>query len=241
MHRGREMRRGAAISLGVLMALLGLADAGQAQPPASVQVQATIRAVDCTAQTVTLGTGGRAGVYRTVPAATITVNSTGVQLCTLQHYVGAHAVVWLAAFGNELVITRLDAAVVPPQPVAPYAPAPYAPAPYAPAPYAPGPYAPLPYAPAHVPAAPIVSVTPAFAPPLVGVVLGTIVVAGLVYLLVRHPSGALYRYPYYGPYYRVYYRPVYRPYYGPLFYTPAYTYGPYRWCPGYRAWGYWCR
>jgi hypothetical protein len=62
-----------------------------------------------------------------------------------------------------------------------------------------------------------------------------------VYLLVRHPSGVLYRYPYYGQYYRHYYQPAYRPYYGPLRNAPAYVYGPYRWCPPDRAWGHWCR
>ncbi len=212
------MKRATAIVVGALVALLGLADAGQAQPPASVQVQGTIRAVDCYAQTVTLDSGGGSGVYRAVSAATITVNSAGVPLCALQQYPGASATVWLTAAGNELVITRLDAVgqAYPPPP-------------------------PAPYAPAYVPAAPVVPVTPAYAPPLVGVVLGTIVVAGLVYLLVHHPSGALYRYPYYGPYQRIYYRPVYRPYYGPLRYTPAYNYGPYRWCPADRAWNHWCR
>ncbi len=224
------MIRGTAIFLGVLMALLGLSDVGYAQPPASVQVQGTIRAVDCYAQTVTLDTGGGSGVYRAAAGATFYFNSAGVALCALQPYAGVSATVWLTAVGNELLITRLDAVG---QAYAPPAPAPYAPAPYTPAPYAPAPYAPAPYP---------YPVTPAYAPPpLVGIVLGTIVVAGLVYLLVRHPSGALYRYPYYGSYHRLYYRPIYHPYYGPLRYAPAYHYGPYRWCPPDRAWGYWCR
>ncbi|HKV44143.1 MAG TPA: hypothetical protein VJT32_05625, partial [bacterium] len=51
--------------------------------------------------------------------------------------------------------------------------------------------------------------------PIVGLVLGTIVVAGLVYLLTRDDDAHFYRYPYYGPYYRHYYRPEYRPYFGP--------------------------
>jgi len=50
--------------------------------------------------------------------------------------------------------------------------------------------------------------------PIVGIVLGTIVVAGLVYLLVHDHDGYYYRYPYYGSYYRYYYRPVYRSYFG---------------------------
>ena len=226
------MKRGVAVLIGVLVALLGLSDVGRAQPPASVQVQGTIRAVDCYAQTVTLDTGGGTGVYRAAGAATIRINSSTVPLCALQQYLGASATVWLTAAGNELLITRIDAvgqAAAPPPPAGPYAPGPYDPA-YAPAPYP----APYPY-PGAVPA-PVYS-----PPPLVGVVLGTIVVAGLLYLLVRHPGGALYRYPYYGPYYRTYYRPVYRPYYGPLRYAPAFVYGPYRWCPADRAWGRWCR
>jgi hypothetical protein len=48
--------------------------------------------------------------------------------------------------------------------------------------------------------------------PLWGIVLGTIIVAGLLYLLVHGPDGVYYRYPYYGEYYRYYYRPEYRPY-----------------------------
>jgi len=51
--------------------------------------------------------------------------------------------------------------------------------------------------------------------PIAGVVLGTIALAGLIYLLVRDGEGHYWRYPYYGEYYRYYYRPEYRPYAGP--------------------------
>jgi len=51
--------------------------------------------------------------------------------------------------------------------------------------------------------------------PLIGVVLGTIALAGLIYLLVRDSGGHYWRYPYYGEYYRYYYRPEYRVYAGP--------------------------
>jgi hypothetical protein len=50
--------------------------------------------------------------------------------------------------------------------------------------------------------------------PIWGVVLGTVVFAGLLYLIVHGPDGAYYRYPYYGQYYQYYYRPAYRPYTG---------------------------
>jgi hypothetical protein len=50
--------------------------------------------------------------------------------------------------------------------------------------------------------------------PIWGIVLGTIIVAGLLYLIVHGPDGGYYRYPYYGEYYGYYYRPHYRPYTG---------------------------
>lgn len=50
--------------------------------------------------------------------------------------------------------------------------------------------------------------------PIWGIVLGTVIVAGLLYLLVHGPDGVYYRYPYYGEYYQYYYRPYYRPYIG---------------------------
>ena len=61
------------------------------------------------------------------------------------------------------------------------------------------------------PPAPVVTVAPL---PIVGVVLGTIAVAALLYLLVHDNDGHFYRYPYYGDYYRYYYRSAYRPYTG---------------------------
>lgn len=50
--------------------------------------------------------------------------------------------------------------------------------------------------------------------PIWGIVLGTVVVAGLLYLMVHGPDGHYYRYPYYGQYYGHYYHPEYRPYVG---------------------------
>ena len=50
--------------------------------------------------------------------------------------------------------------------------------------------------------------------PLWGIVLGTVIVAGLLCLIVHGPDGAYYRYPYYGEYYQHYYHPGYRPYTG---------------------------
>jgi hypothetical protein len=59
-----------------------------------------------------------------------------------------------------------------------------------------------------------VPVTQAIAPmPLIGSVLGTVLVAGLLYLLVDD-GGVYYRYPYYGGYYHHYWNARYRPYRG---------------------------
>src|SRR5579864_1138144 len=69
--------------------------------------------------------------------------------------------------------------------------------------------------PAAVVPAPSAAVSPL---PIVGTVLGTIVAAGLVYLIVHGPDDGYYRYPYYGAYYHYYYRPQYGPYRG---YYPA--------------------
>jgi hypothetical protein len=61
----------------------------------------------------------------------------------------------------------------------------------------------------------VVAVAVVAAPvPIWGVVLGTVLVAGLLYLIVHGPDGHYYRYPYYGEYYRHYYHPEYRPYTG---------------------------
>ncbi|HEV2358280.1 MAG TPA: hypothetical protein VGZ23_11815 [bacterium] len=63
--------------------------------------------------------------------------------------------------------------------------------------------------------APAQSISPV---PIWGVVLGTIIVAGLLYLLVHGRDGDYYRYPYYGWYHRHYYHREYQPYFG---YYPA--------------------
>jgi hypothetical protein len=95
------------------------------------------------------------------------------------------------ASGSEFVATRID--------VSAYAAAP---------PSYPPPYAPPPQ----------VIVEPQ---PVAGLVLGTVIVAGLFFLLVRDHDGHVYRYPYYGPYYRHYYNPEYRPYPGPYHDVPV--------------------
>ena len=88
-------------------------------------------------------------------------------------------------------------------------------------------------------------------PPWLGIVVGTIIVGGLVYLLVRGHDGAVHRYPYsrqydqqYGPYYGPYpyqYDPYQRGPYpnGPYQYDPyqrgPYPYGPYQYDPYQRG------
>jgi hypothetical protein len=87
-------------------------------------------------------------------------------------------------------------------------------------------------------------------PPWLGIVVGTIIVGGLVYLLVRGHDGAIHRYPYSGRYdqsYGPYYGPSpypYDPYQrGPYPRSPygygPYPYGPYVQCSD-RAYDRWC-
>lgn len=128
------MKQVSVTCLAVFMVLLGLPGVGQAQPPATVQVQGAIRGVDCQASALTLETPGGVSVYRTAASAAIMVNATGVPFCGLRQYLGASANVWLTAMGNQLVITRIDAVAQTYQPT--YRPSPAA-APATPAPYGP--------------------------------------------------------------------------------------------------------
>jgi hypothetical protein len=196
------MRKPVALVLGVLLPLLGLSGISEAQ--SSVQVQGVIQSVDCQGQAVVLSDTGT-GISNTVVAAPYTpvlVGSTSVPFCTLAQYVGAPASAWLVANGNELVATRIDvlgpAAAAPPPVVAVPQPVP-------------------------VPEPAYADVSPL---PIVGIVLGTIAIAGLIYLLTHDRDDHYYRYPYYGAYYRHYYRPDYRPYLGRLPFAPIITVPP---------------
>ncbi|HEV2438514.1 MAG TPA: hypothetical protein VGX97_00440 [bacterium] len=172
------MQKWVALALGVLVPLLGLAGVGSAQ--STVQVQGTIQAVDCQAQTIVVATPDSANTIAVAPYTAVLIDSRAVSLCDLQQYVGSQATIWLVASGNEFIATRIDTT-------------------------------------AQAAAAPVAlpvqqeAVSPL---PLVGVVLGTIALAGLIYLLTRDHDGRYYRYPYYGEYYRHYYRPEYRAYAG---------------------------
>jgi hypothetical protein len=187
------MRKPIALLLGTLLPLLGLSGIGQAQ--SSVQVQGIIQSVDCPARAVVLRDAG-SGALNTIVAAPYTpvlVGTTSVAFCTLEQYIGAPASVWLVASGSEFVATRIDI--------------------LGPAVAAPPPVVGIPQ-PVPVPEpAPAQDVSPL---PIVGIVLGTIIVAGLVYLLTRDRDGRHYRYPYYGAYYHHYYRPQYGRYLGPV-------------------------
>jgi len=180
------MRKTIALVLGALLPVLGFSGIGQAQ--SSIQVEGTIQAIDCQAQTIVLSTPGASNTVVAAPYTAVLVGSTSIPFCSLQQYLGARASAWLVASGNEFVATRID--------VSAYA--------SVPAPYAPPP--------------PQVVVEPQ---PIAGIVLGTIFVAGLLFLLVRDHDGHFSRYPYYGQYYRHYYRPEYRPYRGPYHDAPV--------------------
>jgi hypothetical protein len=192
------MRQAIALLLGILLPLLGLSGIGHAQP--AVQVQGTIQAVDCQAQTIVLSTTGGSNTIAAAQYAPVLVNSTSVPFCYLEQYIGAPANVWLVASGDQFVATRIDVTGVAVAPVT------------------------VPPPPFAVPDAAEASPAPV---PIAGIVLGTIIVAGLLYLLTHDHDGGYYRYPYYGSYYRHYYRPEYRPYAGPYpGYPPIITVAP---------------
>ncbi|HYM90907.1 MAG TPA: hypothetical protein VEW91_04655 [bacterium] len=236
------MRKATALLLGALLPLLGLAGVGQAQ--SSVQIQGSIQAVDCEARTIVLSSAGGSNTVAAADYTPVLVNSASVPFCTLQQYFGAPATAWLVASNSQFVAVRIDITGQPAGAYPPPAPVVVAPAPlpiagivlgtiivaglvyllardydghYYRYPYY-GPYYRHYYRPEYRPylgpypvLGPVI-VAPA---PIAGVVLGTIIIAGLAYRVARDHDGRYYRYPYYGPYHRYYYRPEYRPYQGP--------------------------
>lgn len=229
------MRRFTVSFLTLCLGCLSLADAGAAQQPPATQAMrtnGTIRSVDCDAQQLTLAGGGGTGVLQSTLATEIVVNGGASSLCALRGYVGAAAVVWVIPQGGQLILARLEVNEVPATPTAPWNPPATARAPQWIPPSGDG-------APSWTPPASAGPAPPAV-PSIAGAVLGTILVGGLVYLLVRAANGTMYRYPYYGGYLPYYYQPQYHPYTGTVRGAPVYTYGPYRRCPN-GTWSQWCR
>lgn len=246
------VRRVFAVGITVFVSSLGLAGSGDAQPSPTdsiVQTQATVQAVDCDGEQLTLAGPGISSVIQSTLGSVIHVNGAVTPFCALSSYVGSSATAWLMPRGGQVVLVRLDvtSTVVPGNPASPSPPLAPASAPtyttppaYTPIPppytsgppsYTPAPtYTPVPYTPAPQPPA----YTPAPSP--VGVILGAVLIGGLVYLLVRAANGSVYRLPYTG----AYQQQPHQPYAGPYAKSPAYRYGPYRRCPN-GTWSQWCR
>jgi len=100
------MRRAIALLLGMLLPILGLADAGLAQ--SAVSIPGTIQAVNCQNHTVVLSGAGGANTLAATNSTSVVVNSTSVPFCTLQQYVGDSATAWVVPSGNEFLMTRID-------------------------------------------------------------------------------------------------------------------------------------
>ncbi|HKX18452.1 MAG TPA: hypothetical protein VJT33_10625 [bacterium] len=168
------MRSAIAVLIAVFVSLLGFNGVGHAQTLA--EIQGTLETVDCQNGTVTTtdASGNTETIYASDSTA-VAVQSSSVDFCSLDGYVGAPVDVWVVPDGNEFVATQID--VTGPVPV-------------------------------------LASTQTTIAPmPIAGVVLGTILVGGLLYLI-AHDGAAYYRYPYYGGYYHHYYNARYRPYTG---------------------------
>ncbi len=202
------MRKFVATTLGILVATLTISGIGQAQ--GFTTVQGTIQAVDCQTNALVLRAPDGTHVFPAGPSTAVFVNSTPVNLCALQQYIGSSATVSVAPYANQWVAERVDVYV----------------------------------AATTVPtyAAPASAPTYSTVPPWLGIVVGTIIVGGVVYLLVRGHDGAVHRYPYsgqygqqYGPYYGPYpyqYDPYQRgPYQRGPYQRDPYGYGPYQYGP----------
>jgi hypothetical protein len=249
------MRKAIALMLGVLLPVLGLAGTGHSQTP--VQVQGTIQTVDCDALSVTLTApdGSTVNTVYAAPDTAIVINSMSVPFCTLTGYIGAPATVWLLPSGDRFFATQINVigpvAVAPPPTVAEdVTPVPicgtalgivlvggllylivqgldqeYYRYPYY------GWYYRYYYRPEYRPYAgywPATAVIITVAPPITGVVLGTVLIGGLQYVLCQDGAGHLSRYPYYGPYHQFYYRPAFHEYTGPYITSGAYRNAPVR-------------
>ncbi len=227
-----------AIALSIMLPLLGLNGVASAQ--SAVAVYGTIDAVDCQSDTVVVTTATGQQTFYASDNAYATVDATDLPLCSLDGYVGAPATVWVTPSGNQFVATAVN--VTGPVAVAPVAAEVVTPLPiwgtvlgtvvvggllylsvYAPDehyylyPYYGGYYRDYYHAgyrryTGYYPASALV-VTVAL--PIVGAVLGTVLVNGNPYLVSRDAAGHVYRYPYWGPYRQHYYRPTYRAYTGP--------------------------
>src|SRR5258708_22957723 len=103
LGRVGAMRRATALLLGFLLSLLGLSSTGQAQ--SSLQIQGSIQAVDCEAQTVVLSGPDSSNTIAAAPYTAVLVNSTSVPFCTVGQYVGPPANVWPRLNRNQVQST----------------------------------------------------------------------------------------------------------------------------------------
>jgi hypothetical protein len=83
--------------------------AGRAQTVTAVE--ATMRGVDCHAQTLTLSIADGPSVFSVTPHTAAFVNSVPVGMCTLRQYVGDPATVWLTASGPRSIVQRIYVSV----------------------------------------------------------------------------------------------------------------------------------
>ena len=106
---GPKVTKSLAVTLGILLATLTLAEVGHAQEVATIQ--GTIQSVDCNTKALVVKTadGSEYRMYVLPPASTsVFVNSSPVSFCTLQQYIGSNVTVTVAPNGNQLTVKRVD-------------------------------------------------------------------------------------------------------------------------------------
>jgi len=98
--------------LGILAVTLSMSGIGQAQ--SELPISGTIEAVNC--QTNVLVINGTSGVelFSVVPNATVFINSSSANFCTLGEYVGSYAIASASAEGGRRSVGRVDVLIPPP-------------------------------------------------------------------------------------------------------------------------------
>jgi hypothetical protein len=102
-----NMKRIAAMSLGVFVVAFGVSGVAWAQN--RIRVQGTIQSVDCQANTLVLrAPDGTTNVVPVTAYTAIFVDGAPINFCGLQKYIGRYATALVTAAGNQLVAGRVD-------------------------------------------------------------------------------------------------------------------------------------
>jgi hypothetical protein len=109
------MRKVGAATLGIVVVVLSVAVAGEAQ--GWIQVAGTIQAFDCQANSLVLSSQDGVHVFPMAPNAAVFINGAPNGACALRQFAGSYAVAAVSANGGQFFAGRVDvytSAAVPP-------------------------------------------------------------------------------------------------------------------------------